>query len=196
MMCDERPPWSPAAFERRYAEEADPWDFAQDPYERQRYRLTLEALGRARYRRAFEPGCSVGELTALLAERATEVLACDVSRSAVRRAARRCRHAPGVRVIVGDLRAPVLLHLSFDLIVLSEIGYYFDAEELSSIVTRLRAHLEPGGELLAVHWLGESPDHRLHGDEVHRLIHRAAQLERVYAARHPGFRLERWVRAP
>ena len=41
-------------------------------------RVTLAALPRARYRRALEPGCSIGVLTALLATRCDEIVATDV----------------------------------------------------------------------------------------------------------------------
>jgi hypothetical protein len=66
-----------AVFEAQYREHADPWDFARSPYEQRRYRLTAAMLPCHRYRRAFEPGCSVGELTAHLAPRCDAVLAME-----------------------------------------------------------------------------------------------------------------------
>jgi chemotaxis methyl-accepting protein methylase len=39
----------------------------------------------------------------------------------------------------------------FDLIVLSEAGYYFDVESLAVLARRLAESLNPGGELIAVH---------------------------------------------
>ena len=53
-------------FEAMYRESQDPWSLSTRWYERRKYALTVAALPRARYRSAFEPGCSVGELSALL----------------------------------------------------------------------------------------------------------------------------------
>jgi hypothetical protein len=58
----------------------------------------------------------------------------------------------------------------FNLIVFSEVGYYFDIESLSALAHRLADALCFNGELIAVHWRGHSGDHILHGDEVHRCI--------------------------
>src|SRR5579871_6437129 len=119
-------------FEQRYLRAEDPWDFRTSQYERNRYAVTLASLTRRRYRFAFEPGCSIGELTVLLAARCDRVLATDVSPTAVARARTRCDRFPHVRIECGDVRA-----LSFegepDLIVLSEIAYYFSPEELRAL---------------------------------------------------------------
>lgn len=192
-LSDDRAPWSPATFERRFAEHPDPWGFASSPYELGRYRVTLDGLRRARYRRAFEPGCAIGVLTAALAARCDEVLATDVSETALARARARCAAHPGVRLRRADLRDVHHLEGSFDLVVLSEVAYYFAPAELEGIVERVVARLAPGGELVAVHWLGHSDDHRLHGDEVHRIVAANGALTRVRAARHPGFRLDGFV---
>ena len=47
---------------------------------------------------------------------------------------------------------------ALDLIVLSEIGYYFDRDRLSSIGNLLTKKLNEGASLIASHWLGSSPD--------------------------------------
>lgn len=52
---------TPAAyFEDMYRDAADPWHLAERWYERRKYDLTLAGLPLPRYRRAFEPACSVG----------------------------------------------------------------------------------------------------------------------------------------
>ncbi|KPC81578.1 SAM-dependent methyltransferase, partial [Streptomyces sp. NRRL F-6602] len=60
-----------------YADAPDPWRLADRWYEHRKYTLTLASLPRRRYRRAFEPGCSVGVLTRMLAGRCEEVVAAD-----------------------------------------------------------------------------------------------------------------------
>lgn len=183
----------PEAFEKRYRESADPWHFATSAYEQQRYELTLSSLRRWRYRRAFEPGCSIGVLTAALAQRCDEVFAIDVSPTALARARERCSRFRNVRL---ENRAIENMpsHEHFDLIVLSEIGYYFDRSTLAALARQLASHLEQGGELIAVHWLGHSDDHVLHGDEVHATLQAHLRLLPAHSERHPGFRLDSWVR--
>ncbi|HEY0340030.1 MAG TPA: SAM-dependent methyltransferase [Steroidobacteraceae bacterium] len=184
---------APEAFEARYRNDPDPWRFATSAYERERYTTTMNALTRARYVSAFEPGCSIGELTALLAAKCSHVFATDVSTTAVETARRRCIGLKNVRVECGDVRT-VVLDAPVDLIILSELAYYFEVEQLERIATRLAHHLCVGGTLLAVHWLGESDDHILHGDEAHEVLLRSLPLHHLSAQRHPGFRLDMWMR--
>jgi hypothetical protein len=82
----------------------------------------------------------------------------------------------------------------FDLIVLSEIGYYFRAPDLRRLADRLLTCLADGGEFVAVHWLGHSADHLLHGDEVHCILAEQLALHWVRGERHRDFRLDSWIR--
>ena len=54
-------------FEEIYREDADPWNFETSPYEHRKYGVTVASLPKPRYRSAYEPGCSVGVLSELLA---------------------------------------------------------------------------------------------------------------------------------
>jgi SAM-dependent methyltransferase len=141
---------SPAYFEALYAASTDPWGLASRPYEARKYAITLATLPRSRYKRAFEPGCSIGVLTRMLAARSDHVLATDASLAAVT-LARRSGLPQNVR----------LEHASvpeqwpdgrFDLIVFSELGYYYDQADLDSFVRHAASALEPDGHLVAVHW--------------------------------------------
>ena len=60
---------------------------------------------------------------------------------------------------------------TFDLIVLSEILYYFEPETVDAIMLTASDRLEPGGHLVACHYRPVVPDHALRGDDVHRRIH-------------------------
>lgn len=189
------PTTSPEFFEAKYRSAGDPWNFAADAYEQARYRTILRALSSARYGSAWEPGCSVGVLTEQLASLCDRVDACDFAAAAVEQARVRCAHLPGVRVHCASLTDPAPLS-SFDLVVLSEIGYYFTAEEWQRQAQRIAEGMRPGATLLAAHWLGHSPDHIQSGDAVHTILrsHRRLQLE--HAERHEqaesGFRLDRF----
>ena len=184
-------PTSPEAFERRYQSDTDPWEFASSPYERAKYEATVAALSRTYYPQAWEPGCSIGELTARLAPRCGTLLATDVAPTAVARARKRCAAFANVRIECATV-LNVPRHHSWDLIVLSEIGYYFDVETLADLAWQLAGALGSGGEILAVHWLGESDDHALHGDEVHEVLRANLLMPQLLSERHPGFRLDSW----
>ena len=181
------------AFESRYRSTPDPWNFATSPYERLRYRETLEALSRPRYRCAFEPGCSIGELTAQLASRCDRVFATDIAPSAIDRARIRCAQSSNVFLACADLSGEIPQG-PFDLIIFSEIGYYFGRDRLAAIVRDLARSLDSDGEFVGVHWLGHSEDHVLHGDVVHQVLEESLGLERAKARRAPGYRIDTWVR--
>jgi protein-L-isoaspartate O-methyltransferase len=184
---------SAEAFEERYCENPDPWNYRASAYEREKYEITIDSLARKHYASAFEPACSVGELTALLAPRCTRLLATDFSPTAVERARERVADLTHVRVEIGDLRKQ-LPSGRFDLIVFSEIGYYFDLETLASLGRRLADSLDSHGELIAVHWLGHSRDHLLHGDEVHGALRRTLPLRHRFSDHHPLFRVDCWLK--
>lgn len=194
-MPDEEP-WSPAAFEARYAVAPDPWSFATSTYERERYETILSALRPRphRYHLGFEPACSVGVLTAALVERCDRIVASDVSASAVARARVRCSALNGVRIDVGSVQDGPGTDEPVDLVVFSELGYYFAADELPAIVTGVRDLLAPGGDLIACHWTGESPDHRLSGTTVHDVMVRTLEADAglVRSELHDGFVLGVW----
>ncbi|GAA2298965.1 nodulation S family protein [Streptomyces kunmingensis] len=155
----------PSYFEDMYRDASDPWHLAERWYERRKYDLTLAALPRPRYRRAFEPACSVGELTLRLAGRCDTVLACDRVRSAVDTAAHRTRELENVEV--RRLTLPEQWPAgTFDLIVLSELLYYFDTAELTVLLERAVDALEPGGTLVSVHWNHPVAEHLRTGDEL------------------------------
>jgi SAM-dependent methyltransferase len=184
---------SQAFFEEKYRQAVDPWQFATSDYELNRYAAVLRVLEMRRFRRAFEPGCSIGILTKSLASFCAHVEAMDISPTAVDRARDRCRSVPNVSVSQGAL-PEALPEGSFDLIVLVEIGYYFSPSVLKRLIQSLTTRLEHGGVLLAEHWLGDSPDHRLHGDQVHEIICRADRLVHEVSQRHDSFRIDRWSR--
>jgi SAM-dependent methyltransferase len=180
-------------FEHIYRQHPDPWNFAASDYETGRYRSILGALGGRRYVRAFEPGCSIGILTALLASICDRVEAIDVSPTAVWRAREHCKKLANVDIVCGALPESIPPG-NFDLVVFSEIGYYFAHGPLMELAKQLISQLSPSGTFLAVHWLGTSPDHLLSGDEVHRVLKSIPGLNQVHAERHSQFRLDRWER--
>ena len=179
-------------FEAKYRQSPDPWGFASEPYELDRYDAIMAALA-GRYRRVFEPGCSIGVLTERLASVSDSVSACDISTRAVLRARERCRRLPNVAIMRGALPDAVPGGV-FDLVVFSEIGYYFDAPELDRLIGQLLAQLISGGTFLAAHWLGFSKDHKLSGDQVHSIIATSPLLTLIDSKLYQQFRIDRWIR--
>ena len=183
-----------AYFEALYAAEQDPWGFATSPYERAKYDRTLAALGGRRFARGLEVGCSIGVLTARLAERCDRLLAVDVAATAVARARERLAAAPGVTVERRSLPEE-MPEGPFDLIVASEVLYYWDAALLGRGWRALRDALAPGGSLLAVHWRGPVRHYPQGGDAVHQAIGAdAGGLVHAVSERTDDYRLDRWDR--
>ncbi len=188
---------SQAFFEEKYRSDPDPWSFASSTYELGRYQAILSVaahLSRGRrYRHAFEPGCSIGVLTAKLAAICDRIDAMEISGVAAEQARERCRWFPDVRIACGALPG-MLPDGPFDLVIFSEIGYYFEPEVLRETTMRIVDMMVPGGYLVAAHWLGTSPDHVLSGDRVHGILSEMEDLVLVRAEVHEGFRLDGWRR--
>ena len=66
-------------FDKLYASDEDPWRFTERWCEQRKLALTVVSLPHLRYARAFEIGCSIGTLTAELAQRCDELVAIDTS---------------------------------------------------------------------------------------------------------------------
>lgn len=168
---------SPSYFEQLYAADPDPWQFETSAYEAQKYAATLAALPQPQYRSALEIGGSIGVLTAQLAERCQALLSVDVSAQAQARAQARCRHLPQVEFAL--MQVPHQFpDRTFDLIVVSEVGYYWGWDDFPQAQQLIAEHLEPGGHLLLVHWTPQTQAYPLTGDQVHAAFW--AQVDRVY----------------
>jgi len=180
---------SPEYFDSLYAASPDPYGFMTRWYEQRKYAVSLALLPREHYRDAFEPGCSVGVLTRLLAPRCGRLLACDGAAAAVGQAAERTSALENVRVerraLPGDWPPG-----EFDLIVASELLYYFADQDLDQILGQLVAGLRPDGHLLAVHWRHEASNHPRSGDNVHAILAAHDGLARLAGYRDPDFLAE------
>ena len=164
----------PSYFDKLYAGDADPWQFETSAYEAAKYDATLAALPHERFASALEIGCSIGVLTARLAPRCDELLALDVSEQALDKARQRCRDLAHVHFEKGQIPQD-WPDGRFDLIMLSEVLYYLDKDDLDRLATRVCLSLVPGGTLMMVHWLGET-DYPLSGDVA--VEHFTSRLER------------------
>jgi cyclopropane fatty-acyl-phospholipid synthase-like methyltransferase len=167
-MSEARPTLKPEYFDALYTADPDPWNFGASPYERAKYSLTLNAMPKPRYRTALEVGCSIGVLTRSLASRCDAVVAIDAAQAPLVEARRRCADLPGVRFehMFVPYEWP---DGAFELILLSEIIYYLNPEDVGRLAARVTNSLAQGGSLILVHWTGLT-NYPLSGDEAAALF--------------------------
>jgi LmbE family N-acetylglucosaminyl deacetylase len=176
-------------FEELHRRNDDPWSVRTRWYERRKRAVMLATLPRERYARALELGCSIGETTAALAERCDQVIAVDHAAAAIATASHRL--AGVTNATVTRMRIPEHWpNGTFDLIVISEIGYYLAADQWAHTIERSRSSLRDGGAVLLCHWLGLSEDFAQSASEAHESFRRASGLTALVVHREPEFILE------
>ncbi len=167
---------TPDYFDRMYAAADDPWGFTTRWYEQRKYALTLAALPQRRFGTALEVGCSVGVLTAALASRCDRLVALDASAAAL--ASARTRVPAEVELVQAAVPGGWPAG-TYDLVLLSEVGYYLDPPDLERLLDRVRARPGAGrrrrGLPLAAPGRGLPADRR-----------RGARGARPLAAAEPG----------
>jgi SAM-dependent methyltransferase len=156
-----------------YRANADPWHLRSGWYEARKRALIMSILPRQRFRSGFEPGCSVGELTALLAQRCDRLLSVDAHRGAV--AAARHRAPPGSSVRIAQMVVPDAWPgtgdgAPFDLVVLSEIGYYLSPTSWLTLAGQIATTTTENAVVLACHWRRDFPERTQPTDQVHRVL--------------------------
>ena len=175
------PPEMRPGFFDHFFDEGDPFGFDINPEERLKFEKTLEACGEGPFGRVLELGCAVGSFTEILAPRASDVLAVDVSQAAVDQVARRLHDHPNVRAkalsIPGEFPDE-----TFDLVVASDVLYYLSVEELQRCVAKIEAALSDGGAFVAVHYVPRMGS-VLNGDEAHDVVAAHTTLRHVLAER-------------
>ncbi|MDP9116677.1 MAG: PIG-L family deacetylase [Actinomycetota bacterium] len=175
-------------FDALYDAQPDPWGLGTRYYETRKRAILLASLPRRRFARAFEPGCATGELTGELAQRCDELVAWDAAAAAAHLTRSRVGR-PGV--LVERRRIPVdWPEGTFDLIVLSEVGYY--CADLAMLADRVAASMAPDAVLVACHWLHRAGDHPHAGGAVHDALGRG--MHTIAHHREADFVLDVWSR--
>ena len=183
----------PGYFDAMYEAAPDPWGFEDRWYEQRKYAISLAQLPDQRYGSAFEPGCSIGVLSAMLAHRCDRLLSCDVADGAVQAAARRTRDLP--HVLIERRQIPQQWPSGrFDLIVFSEVLYYFADSDLEQVLDYSVSALRPDGILLAVHWRHPVTEYPRSGDDVHRALAARPGLARLAVHHEEDFLAETYSR--
>lgn len=170
-----------AYFDRMYAASADPWQLQERWYEQRKFAITLALLPLPRFRHAFEPGCSVGVLTEQLAGRCDHVTATDLVPAALEATDRRLKLAcrdKGVTLLRRSLDE-AWPATDFDLIVLSEVGYYLEATALRAILDRELPRLTNPATIVAAHWRHPVADYPMTGDQTNDVVAATPGLHRI-----------------
>jgi LmbE family N-acetylglucosaminyl deacetylase/protein-L-isoaspartate O-methyltransferase len=182
-------------FDDLYERNSDPWRLSTRWYETRKRAISVASLPRESYRSSLEIGCSVGELSALVAGRSEHLLAIDISEAAVQTAASRTDRLGNVTVEHRDATVDFPSG-PFELIVLSEVGYYWDPSTLRDMIAQLIDHLSDDGNVLACHWRHRVDDYPLRGDEVHSALRARPELHRILIHEEEDFVLEVFGRRP
>ncbi|CAN5512383.1 SAM-dependent methyltransferase [soil metagenome] len=154
-------------FEAMYQQDADPWHVETSWYERRKLAILLASLPRERYRRAWEPGCGPGIVSTALAAHVDELVATEVSDTAVGLAERRTAHLAGVQVRRSEL-PEVPLDAPVDLLIVAEFLYY--VRDLQGALDVLWSTCAPAAHVVFLHWAHRPHDAFRGGPEMHAHI--------------------------
>ncbi|WP_417374494.1 PIG-L family deacetylase [Glutamicibacter protophormiae] len=180
-------------FEEKYAHRADPWGVDTRWYERRKRDLTAAVLPRPHYERALELGCGTGAFTQILADRAGDLVAVDASAHALERAQDRLSGSTHVHLQQLDLLA-AWPEGRFDLIVLSEVAYYWAESDLAAVLGHVDDSLDEDGVFVVCHWRHPILGAPQSGDDVHSQIRAHQSLSSAVRHTEEDFVLEVFTR--
>ena len=180
-------------FDQLFAGNDDPWAFRQRWYEQRKRALTLAVLTRTHYTSIFEPGCANGELSAELAARCDRLVCCDTAAAAV--ALAQARLLGFAHAQVHQSRLPQEWPSGqFELIVLSELCYYLDADDLQRLIDCALKALTDNGQLLACHWRPHIDGCPQTAEQVHEMLAQRLGMAHLVQHHDSDFLLDLWSR--
>ncbi|MFD1257693.1 PIG-L family deacetylase [Mucilaginibacter terrae] len=181
-------------FQQLYQQNRDPWNFEASEYEKEKYATTIAYLTRATYSNALEIGCSIGVLTKLLRTRCLHLLSIDISATALEVARERLMKHPEVEFRLAAI-PDEYPEGNFDLVVMSEVGYYLSLEDLLAAKRKIADSLLSGGTLIMVHWTHYVVDYPLTGDQVHEVFLNDPSFKPVSSTRTKDYRLDVFIKS-
>ena len=135
-------------FARVYSRaERDAWGYDVGAFAKRRFELIIAAIPSVPIEKALEAGCAEGHLTRHLAKRVGHLVACDICEEAVARARRNCEGIRNVELIVADIRSDPP-EGPFNLLVYSDVLYYFSKREVRHVIRLSAGLVVPGGHLV------------------------------------------------
>lgn len=182
-------------FDEFYEGKDDPWGFETRWYEIRKRAITIATLPRRTFTSALEVGCSIGVLTEQLASRCDALIATDIVERPLERARTRLAGQPNVRFQRSETPRQWPAG-SFDLIVLSEVAYYWSEADLDRAIQHVRDSLTPDGVLVACHWRHPVDGYPRRGDDVHSALVSMEGFEVIASHREHDFLLDVFARSP
>ncbi len=182
-------------FDDIFAANDDPWDLASSHYEAAKFAYTHDVLADRRYARALEIGCAHGVLTSHLTPICDSLLAIDISTKALTKARERVGDRPGVTLAQMAFPRETPDGEGYDLIILSEVAYYWDLVDLDRASEWLRDQVVSGGRIILVHYTEET-DYPHSGDEAVEALwtELGSDFAVELAERQDKYRLDLWNR--
>jgi len=182
-------------FEGIFQSDDDPWGLASSAYEDAKFARTIAVLDDRRYAHALEVGCAHGVLTARLAPLCDALLAVDISAAAIAKARKRLADIPHVALEKMAFPREAPTSADVDLIVLSEVVYYWSDADIALAASRIDEMLASNGRIILVHWTGDT-DYPQTGDaavaKLWSALANACSIE--IAERTDDYRLDLWTR--
>lgn len=180
--------WLEQQFDAAHAGGIEPWA-PESWYERRKRGMLLAGLDRPQFQSGLELGCSTGALLEDLAPRCNQLLGIDASMEALDSAKRRTTHLRTVSFHHGILPRDWPPGF-FDLIIMSEIGYYMSRTALVRLLDRITGSAMKDALFVACHWRHPIDGWPLDGADVHQLLRAEASLVLIGSYLENDFQLD------
>ena len=184
-----------AGFDRKFADDADPWRTFSNRDEAHKRKAILHGLGAGPIGRVLELAAGNGSNSVALARRARRLDATEgtvagtdlVARAVGDNSRVRVRrlvlpgHFPGVR---------------YDHAVVAEVLYYLSTRAMADVAREVATALRPGGRLILAHHRVDYPDFVQHAHGIHErfLLATNASWEKVGDVRTGRWRVQSYAR--
>jgi SAM-dependent methyltransferase len=154
------------AFFEELWKRGDPWSLETSVFERAKYERQLAILGGRRYPRALEIGCGAGSFSRFLTRVADQVVALDISATAIARARAMSPDSKFLDFRVGNIMDYDLeAEGPWDLVVMSEticyLGWLYSFFDVAWLAMQLFTATRDDGQLLMANTCGGVEDYLL-----------------------------------
>ena len=184
-----------AGFDRKFADNDDPWATFSNRDEARKRRAILRGIGAGPVGRVLELAAGNGSNSVALARRALRLDATEGTKSGTDLICRAVgRHA---RVRVRQVVLPAAFPASFyDAAVVAEVLYYLSPRDMAQVARDVAAHLRPGGRLVLAQHRVDYPDFVQHAHGIHErfLAASGASWRRSNSVRTGRWRVDSYVR--
>lgn len=119
-------------------------------YDIEQCNRAVEIIKGRRYSSILEIGCGNGYLLERYSSLSDRVIVTDISRLALKRAKERLKGKKHIEFRQSDLLKEDI-NEKFDLVICSEVLYYFTLDQLKGVVPKILNYIKKDGNLLSIH---------------------------------------------